>query len=198
MNVPGGKTKVEDIRLASSEKYEGSDEFLYNISGGKIYISFVNTEPLELIAGEPFMYIRLRTADNFATGAELKPAGNLSMIEFATADGSVVEGINISMPVIKNYGSENNFVLGNCIPNPMNSTAEISYILPESGHVRLAIFNVIGEEVKVLIDENQAAGSHKIVFSGNDLQAGIFTYRMDYNSKDKHGSATKKMIIIHE
>ncbi|MEI6766375.1 MAG: hypothetical protein WCM76_12090 [Bacteroidota bacterium] len=79
----------------------------------------------------------------------------------------------------------------------MNSTAEISYVLPETGHVRLAIFNVIGEEVKVLIDENQDAGSHKIVFSGNDLQAGIFTYRMDYISTNKRGSATKKMIIIH-
>ncbi|MEI6766813.1 MAG: hypothetical protein WCM76_14385 [Bacteroidota bacterium] len=115
INIPESNAKVEQIQLALPEKYEGSDEFLYNISGGKIYISFVNTSPLELIADEPFMYLRLRTADDFATGAELKPVGNISMIEFAEADGHIVEGMNISVPTIKNYGAENNLVLGNTI-----------------------------------------------------------------------------------
>ncbi|MEX0686974.1 MAG: T9SS type A sorting domain-containing protein [Balneolales bacterium] len=63
-------------------------------------------------------------------------------------------------------------------PNPFNPSTEISYQLSENSKVILEVFNVLGQQVKVLVNQNQAAGLHTVTFETGALPSGIYFYRL--------------------
>ncbi len=77
-------------------------------------------------------------------------------------------------------------------PNPFNPSTVIEYSIPESGNVKLKVFNSLGQEVAVLKNEFEAAGMHKINFNASGLNSGIYYYRIELNSF----SSVKKMILL--
>jgi hypothetical protein len=76
-------------------------------------------------------------------------------------------------------------------PNPFNPSTTISYTLKENASVRLTIYDRLGREVKVLVDESQSAGTHTIEFNASNLPSGIYFYRIRANEKTE----VKKMIF---
>ena len=70
------------------------------------------------------------------------------------------------------------FVLAQNYPNPFNPTTQISITLPESGHVRLAVFDMLGHEVRLVLDRSMSPGTHEVTFGANDLPSGVYTYVM--------------------
>ncbi len=77
-------------------------------------------------------------------------------------------------------------------PNPFNPTTMIRYSLPERGHVSLAIFNILGEEVAMLVDEVQEPGFRTVLYDAAHLPSGVYLYRLRAGSY----VATKKMLLI--
>ena len=77
-------------------------------------------------------------------------------------------------------------------PNPFNPTTEIKYNLPEASRVVLNVFNIIGQQVASLVDENVEAGFHSVAFDGSNLPSGAYIYRLQTNNFVQ----TKKMILI--
>jgi beta-glucanase (GH16 family) len=87
-------------------------------------------------------------------------------------------------------------------PNPFNPETEIKYSIPKSGFVTIKLFNLLGEEVAVLVNKEQRAGEYSIEFSaksisssgryGSNLPSGIYFYRIQSGGL----SLTKKMIIL--
>lgn len=63
-------------------------------------------------------------------------------------------------------------------PNPFNSSTVISFRLPFSTHVTLTVFDVLGQEVKRLVDCVLEAGEHRIVFDADGLSSGIYVYQI--------------------
>ncbi|WP_457652553.1 T9SS type A sorting domain-containing protein [Rhodocaloribacter sp.] len=68
-------------------------------------------------------------------------------------------------------------LLGN-YPNPFNPTTTINFNLPEAQPVRLAIFNVLGQQVQVLADGPMEAGRHEVRFLAGDLPSGLYLARL--------------------
>jgi hypothetical protein len=64
-------------------------------------------------------------------------------------------------------------------PNPFNPSTRISYRLPEAGAVRLAVYNLLGQEIAVLHDGWRAAGEHTVSFDGVSLPGGVYLYRLE-------------------
>ena len=89
------------------------------------------------------------------------------------------------------------FSLSENHPNPFNPQTEISYDLPNAGQVELSIYNLLGQRIKTLVDEFQAAG-HKTVRwdgtdeEGNKIASGIYFYRI----KAGDFVDSKKMILM--
>ncbi len=63
-------------------------------------------------------------------------------------------------------------------PNPFNPETTIRYVLPQAGKVRLAVYNLLGHEVAVLVDESKPAGHHATRFDAGDLPSGAYLYRL--------------------
>ncbi len=70
------------------------------------------------------------------------------------------------------------FSLHQNYPNPFNPSTTISFELPGNSNVKLAVYNLLGEEVKVLVNSTLSAGTHKIEFNGSDLASGMYIYRI--------------------
>ena len=82
-------------------------------------------------------------------------------------------------------------------PNPFNPTTTISFELSESGKTQIEIFNVKGQKVKTLLDEEMEIGKHSVTWSGTDgnnrqAASGIYFYRISVNNKQK----INKMIML--
>lgn len=63
-------------------------------------------------------------------------------------------------------------------PNPFNPSTTISFSLPSAQHVRLAVYDLLGHEVRCLVDTNMPAGEHAVNFDGNGLATGIYMYQL--------------------
>ena len=69
-------------------------------------------------------------------------------------------------------------------PNPFNPSTEIRYQLARDEHVQLSIYNLSGQEIRVLVDEKMSAGLHKVKWNakdgkGIDVPAGLYIYRIE-------------------
>lgn len=77
-------------------------------------------------------------------------------------------------------------------PNPFNPVTMIKFSVPKSGNITLKVFNLIGKEVAVVVDENLSAGYYEVDFDASNMPSGIYFYKLEANNF----TATKKMILI--
>jgi hypothetical protein len=86
-----------------------------------------------------------------------------------------------------------NFILYQNYPNPFNPATRISYALPKGNFVTLKIYNVLGQEVKTLVNEYQEADWYSIYFNANNLASGVYFYSLHAGN---NFNEVKKMLYI--
>lgn len=84
------------------------------------------------------------------------------------------------------------FELSQNYPNPFNPSTNISFTLPNNGHVKLEVFNLLGQKVATIIDAPRSAGNHAIKFDASKLSSGIYLYRLS----TENFVETRKMNLI--
>lgn len=77
-------------------------------------------------------------------------------------------------------------------PNPFNPVTMIDFALPETGHVRLAVYDALGREIAVLADGVSEAGRHTVRFVATGLPTGTYLYRLE----TPHGSLTRTLLLM--
>ena len=93
---------------------------------------------------------------------------------------------------IKIKSSALNFKLHQNYPNPFNSSSIITFSIPRKEMVTLKIYDILGREVKILLNEEKAAGNYKVEFDASELSSGTYFYRLiSGNYTD-----TKKFIVL--
>lgn len=142
----------------------------YNISGcGEYYMKVKNDTVIGLIENvnynDPPQYMNLT---NFLTSAK----------QILT---SVEEEIPYSFELSQNY------------PNPFNPSTEISYSIKVDDFVKLNIYNSLGEEVSVLVNEQQKRGKYSVTFTAHNISSGFYLYRIQVGSSYQ---AVKKMVLL--
>jgi photosystem II stability/assembly factor-like uncharacterized protein len=95
----------------------------------------------------------------------------LKQIDF---DGTFEYSNEIEVDVLE----PSQFSLEQNYPNPFNPSTKVTFSLPEASQVKLSVFNVLGEEVKTLLNENREPGVHTIGFDASGLASGVYLYRI--------------------
>ncbi|MBU0474069.1 MAG: T9SS type A sorting domain-containing protein [Bacteroidetes bacterium] len=98
----------------------------------------------------------------------------------------------------ENLSQKYQYKLNQNYPNPFNTSTTITFEIPKSSNVRLEIFNLLGEKVNTLINENLIAGTHSAIWKGENNEgitaaSGIYFYRLKTNDFFE----VKKMIYLH-
>jgi hypothetical protein len=84
------------------------------------------------------------------------------------------------------------FKLSQNYPNPFNPTTTIQYSIKNPGHVTLIVYNVLGQEVTHLVDEQKAPGNYSIVFNAGNYASGEYFYRLISAGNVQ----VKKMVLV--
>ena len=109
----------------------------------------------------------------------------LKQVDFnGTFEYSNVVDVVVSTP--------NKFELVQNYPNPFNPTTSISFNLPQAGNVKLAVYNLLGQEVQTLVNGFKEAGLHTVNFEAKNLNSGIYLYKLEANGF----SSVRKMTLL--
>lgn len=84
------------------------------------------------------------------------------------------------------------FKLDQNYPNPFNPTTTITFDLIENGLAKLTVYDMIGRQVAVLVDEPRSAGQHKVLFDATGLASGMYIYQLEFN----HQVVSKRMMFL--
>ncbi len=120
---------------------------------------------------------------------------------FAKVKDSDGDSLEITIPIEVSLGTSNedittalptDFELKQNYPNPFNPTTNISFGIPQASQVRLSVYNLLGQEVKVLVNERRTAGWHEVTFDATNLSSGIYIMRIVSGSFVE----SRKMMLI--
>ena len=119
---------------------------------------------------------------------------NIDEIQISSADGYLLR------PEItgdKDSVRPNDFALNQNYPNPFNPSTELAFSLPRTSDITLTIYNVLGQEVKRLVEGTFTAGDHSVVWDGRDnagrvVSSGVYFYRLTA----ENFMTEKKMLLL--
>jgi hypothetical protein len=176
---------------------------------GVTFPSTATVTALSSVPGEPMAWATtsteiFRTTDDGATWASQMASpfsGGINHISLAdsshgwavTSNGEVIgyspsgggTGVDPT-PLPAEYHLSQNY------PNPFNPTTVITYQLAVAGEVRLAVYDLLGREVAVLVSGRQDPGSHTVTFNAHRLASGIYFYRLAAEGF----AAVRKMVLM--
>jgi photosystem II stability/assembly factor-like uncharacterized protein len=153
-----------------------SDPHYITFNGGKTWSDYnTNIAPYGLVN---FNFV------NENIGYALNWDGDL----YKTITGGVVTSINSSN---RNFTTPK-FELMQNYPNPFNPLTKIKFSTPKSELVQIKVYDVLGEQVKILINDYRIAGSYEVKFDASNLPSGVYFYEMISGKYVE----TKKMILL--
>ena len=88
------------------------------------------------------------------------------------------------------------FALEQNYPNPFNPTTNINYQLKVDSKVTLKIFDILGQEITTLVNENLEAGKHTAVFNASQLSSGVYMYKLEARGVDGSSFISVKKMLL--
>jgi hypothetical protein len=124
--------------------------------------------------------------------------GNNVMVTTGFLPGLIMSN-NVSSQDDVNNILPKEFNLYQNYPNPFNPVTVIQYSIPNKSHVTIKVFDILGNKIMTLINEEKEAGFHEINFNGRTIASGMYIYRLiatpDGGQAGRYVS-TKKMLLI--
>ncbi len=171
--------------------------YIDSLMAGEVIYTFHSTYDTSASEGKPVAFRYLGTGQQviffdfplyFIQEAQATQLLHQALSDLGMIPSSVEEG---------EEGVITSFRLGHNFPNPFNAETVIEYSLPRAGSVRLTVYNILGQEVKVLVDEIQTAGDKRVIWDGKnqrgqDVASGVYFYRMEAGEFTK----TNKMLLL--
>jgi hypothetical protein len=177
---------VADVQYVNAKLPEGSS-MLYNYKHSALKIAIAGIHEM---ADGTIIHVGISLKEN---EARLEVSGIAKL-----NDNPDIALENVSIREIPT-----SFAIQNNYPNPFNPTTTIKYQIPENAHVRLVVYNTLGQRVRTIVDQPQEAGYYSVEWDGRNnygesVSSGIYVYRISAMRDGQAGSfvASKKMNLI--
>lgn len=146
-----------------------------DFNGGAMQTSYAIRSLVYKTTGNPTLFAGMGGTTTASTGTGLY---EYSWVVIGT--GNQYSGIPTTYDLSQNY------------PNPFNPITKIEYQLPKSGLIKITVYDMLGREIEILVNEYKEPGYYKIDFDGVKYTSGIYFYRMEMNGY----TSTKKMVLV--
>lgn len=111
---------------------------------------------------------------------------------FGPYDVWAAYGCSGPVSVENNEPAPINYSLSQNYPNPFNPSTTIKYSIPNSSFVKIKLFNMLGQEIAELVNQEHQIGNYEVTFDGSNLSSGIYFYRLEADNFVQ----TRKMILM--
>jgi len=170
-----------------------------NLTDGVPKLTFASLPGEDIIYSDytKIGHFRLQNTNSFGTVPEIN-------FNFEGKITTIFTGSNFAdITNLSNYSTINakesknsvaqEYILTQNYPNPFNPSTSIEFEIKEDTNVKLAVYNVLGEEVAELVNGEINAGTHKVEFNATNLASGVYVYRLDAGNEF---TETKKMMLM--
>ena len=197
---------MENIQLVG--EYLGSNRYAHNthIMGEFAYLSHYSAGVTVVDISDPTNLIEVAQYDTYPFNDIPDPAGSgcwgvypftqngmvfasnlegdLTILQFSETNTSVIEGELVQVP--------NHIVIHQNYPNPFNPMTTIEFSLPQTDFVTMKVFNLVGEEITALFNNELSIGNHSIQWNGSDQPSGVYFFQI----KSRNSIHNKKMVLL--
>jgi hypothetical protein len=178
--------------------------FSASVNGNNVKLSWITATELNNFG---FEVQRARAGSNFENIGFVSGIGSTTDIHYYSyTDRNLMEGsyayrlkqvdldgsFEYSKVIEVELKTPIDFELSQNYPNPFNPVTTIKYSLPQSGNVKLNVYNLLGEQVAELVNGYKEAGVHTINFNAENLNSGLYIYKLESNGFVQ----SKKMTLI--
>jgi hypothetical protein len=127
----------------------------------------------------------------FVEGSSYEFGGGITYLRYAKIDG-IEYGTQITAIDNAELNRPGYYFLYQNYPNPFNPVTNIAYSIPQTGIVTLKVYDVLGNEIRTLVNEENTAGRYNIIFDGSNLASGIYFYVI----RSGDFIRTRKMVLL--
>lgn len=161
---------------------EGQKNFLSDLI--KVILNIPNDKGVGIFYWEP----------DWISAPDLgSPWENVTLFDFNGELLSSIEAFNFDPTDLKLLDNRDySFQLYQNYPNPFNPVTKIKFSIPIAGNVTIKVYDILGNEVKIILDEYRPAGTYETEFKADSLAGSVYCYRMISGNY----SVTKKMILL--
>jgi hypothetical protein len=155
-----------------------------------IIVYLIITIYAALLHGQSSIVYGSNTSLYVGTGADLCAA--TITVNGAFSGGGTFCNSPVEVETEKDLGIPKDFSLSQNYPNPFNPSTTISFAIPSQEFVTLKVFDILGRQAEVLINNLKAPGYYKINFNAGALPSGTYIYEINAGNFNE----TKKMILL--
>ncbi|MDR8390924.1 right-handed parallel beta-helix repeat-containing protein, partial [Aliifodinibius sp. S!AR15-10] len=192
LNIDYEQGLIEDVELVKTSQTRKWSNIV-NAREGIAKVALAGIEAAE--KEDDFIHLRFTFSDenkNKLPGDIQLTSLKLNDIDLGETAGEQLENLNKEFELPETFSLEQNY------PNPFNPTTTIQYKMPVSGKVTVKVYNAIGRQVAVLVNEKlQQAGLYNLSWDGSSVSSGVYFYRISIAGEaGQNFTQVKKMTLI--
>lgn len=214
MNVEAGQEFELPIRVADASQFGAitlnlgynsalievvdvvaQEGMLSSIANGNVSVAWSSIAPMTLSQNDVVIILKAKALGVMSASDELFTIGLGS--EFADATAKVIEPVTLKTYSISTEPAAVDYFLSANRPNPFSTSTFIEYTLPETGKVKLSVLDMLGQEIAVLVESTQSAGSYTVEFANPGLATGVYIYKITVDGETRDYISTQRMVVSH-
>lgn len=155
-----------------------------NLNGDSVYAMRITDNPV--YKNNQVQSIAFHNGYLVVLGKNWDGTRNPQSIGWLKKYGDSLTGIEPNEETAEKYSLSQNY------PNPFNPITTIEFSIPEKSSVKITVFDILGKEIEVLVNEVKTKGNFSITFDGKNLSSGIYFYKIE----TPEFTETKKMLLV--